>query len=91
MVVKGTEYCNGKLKRYVDMPITDVLQIIGCAGRPQFDDSAVAVVLVHDIKKNFSKKFLCEPLSVESSLLKLLPDHINAEIVAGTIKTNKSF
>merc|ERR1711936_40958 len=26
VVVKGTEFYDGKLKRYVDMPITDVLQ-----------------------------------------------------------------
>lgn len=73
------------------MPITDVLQMMGRAGRPQFDDSGVAVVLVHDLKKNFYKQFLYEPFPVESSLLEVLPDHINAEIVAGTIKTKQEF
>ncbi|XP_015598741.1 activating signal cointegrator 1 complex subunit 3 [Cephus cinctus] len=91
VVIKGTEYYDGKAKRYVDMPITDVLQMMGRAGRPQFDDSGVAVVLVHDIKKNFYKKFLYEPFPVESSLLDVLPDHINAEIVAGTIKNKQEF
>lgn len=91
VVIKGTEYYDGKTKRYVDMPITDVLQMMGRAGRPQFDDSGVAVVLVHDVKKNFYKKFLYEPFPVESSLLEVLPDHANAEIVAGTIKTKQEF
>ncbi|XP_043498023.1 activating signal cointegrator 1 complex subunit 3 [Polistes fuscatus] len=91
VVIKGTEYYDGKTKRYVDMPITDVLQMMGRAGRPQFDDSGVAVVLVHDLKKNFYKKFLYEPFPVESSLLAVLPDHINAEIVAGTIKNKQEF
>lgn len=91
VVIKGTEYFDGKVKRYVDMPITDVLQMMGRAGRPQFDDSGVAVVLVHDIKKNFYKKFLYEPFPVESSLLEVLPDHINAEIVAGTINSKQQF
>jgi replicative superfamily II helicase len=27
VIVKGTEYYDGKLKRYVDMPITDVVRI----------------------------------------------------------------
>ena len=89
VVVKGTEYYDGKTKRYVDMPITDVLQMMGRAGRPQFDDHGVAVVLVHDVKKNFYKKFLYEPFPVESSLLAVLPDHLNAEIVAGTIQTKQ--
>ncbi|XP_075232651.1 activating signal cointegrator 1 complex subunit 3-like [Lycorma delicatula] len=89
VVVKGTEYYDGKVKRYVDMPITDILQMMGRAGRPQFDNQGIAVVLVHDVKKNFYKKFLYEPFPVESSLLSVLPDHLNAEIVAGSIKTRQ--
>ncbi|XP_026680431.1 activating signal cointegrator 1 complex subunit 3-like [Diaphorina citri] len=58
--------------------------MMGRAGRPQFDDSGVAVVMVHDAKKNYYKKFLYEPFPVESSLLPVLPDHFNAEIVAIT-------
>ena len=89
VVVKGTEYFDGKTKRYVDFPITDVIQMMGRAGRPQFDDEAVAVVLVHDIKKHFYKKFMFEPFPVESSLADVLPDHFNAEIVAGTIASKQ--
>ena len=85
VVIKGTEFYDGKNKRYVDMPITDVLQMIGRAGRPQFDKSGTAVILVHEPKKNFYKKFLHEPFPVESSLLESLHDHISAEVVAGTI------
>ena len=62
------------------------LQMMGRAGRPQYDDHGVAVVLVHDVKKHFYKKFLYEPFPVESSLHGVLPDHLNAEIVAGTIQ-----
>ena len=71
------------------MPITDVLQMMGRAGRPQFDDHGVACVFVHDVKKHFYKKFLYEPFPVESSLMGVLPDHLNAEIVAGTIGTKQ--
>lgn len=85
--IVGTEYYDGNLKRYVDMPITDILQMMGRAGRPQYDTSGVACVFVHDLKKNFYKKFLYEPFPVESNLLDVLPDHVNAEIVAGTVPT----
>jgi len=37
--------------------------------------------------KGFYKKFLYEPFPVESSLSDVLHDHLNAEIVAGTITT----
>lgn len=89
VVVKGTEYYDGKTRRYVDYPITDVLQMMGRAGRPQFDDQGKAVILVHDIKKDFYKKFLYEPFPVESSLLDVLSDHLNAEIAAGTITSKQ--
>uniref|UniRef100_A0A8B9HI64 Activating signal cointegrator 1 complex subunit 3 n=1 Tax=Astyanax mexicanus TaxID=7994 RepID=A0A8B9HI64_ASTMX len=89
VIVKGTEYYDGKTHRYVDYPITDVLQMMGRAGRPQFDDQGKAVILVHDIKKDFYKKFLYEPFPVESSLLGVLSDHLNAEIAAGTVTSKQ--
>uniref|UniRef100_A0A672MCQ8 Activating signal cointegrator 1 complex subunit 3 n=1 Tax=Sinocyclocheilus grahami TaxID=75366 RepID=A0A672MCQ8_SINGR len=89
VIVKGTEYYDGKTRRYVDYPITDVLQMMGRAGRPQFDDQGKAVILVHDIKKDFYKKFLYEPFPVESSLLSVLADHLNAEIAAGTVTSKQ--
>lgn len=89
VVIKGTEYFDGKTKRYQDFPITDVLQMMGRAGRPQFDKSGCCVILVHEPKKTFYKKFLYEPFPVESSLADNLCDHFNAEIVSGTIKTKQ--
>ncbi|XP_022736597.1 DExH-box ATP-dependent RNA helicase DExH14 isoform X2 [Durio zibethinus] len=85
VIIKGTEYYDGKTKRYVDFPITDILQMMGRAGRPQYDQHGKAVILVHEPKKSFYKKFLYEPFPVESSLREQLHDHMNAEIVSGTI------
>ncbi|KAK8934003.1 hypothetical protein KSP39_PZI015224 [Platanthera zijinensis] len=85
VIIKGTEFYDGKTKRYIDFPITDILQMMGRAGRPQFDQHGKAVILVHEPKKGFYKKFLYEPFPVESNLREHLHDHINAEIVTGTI------
>ncbi|CDY47018.1 BnaC02g42030D [Brassica napus] len=85
VIIKGTEYFDGKTKRYVDFPLTEILQMMGRAGRPQFDQHGKAVILVHEPKKSFYKKFLYEPFPVESSLKEKLHDHFNAEIVSGTI------
>lgn len=89
VVVKGTEYFDAKSGGYVDFPITDVLQMIGRAGRPQFDTEGVAQVLCHEPKKGFYRKFLYDPFPVESALHKQLHVHINAEIVSGTIATRQ--
>lgn len=86
VIVKGTEYFDGKTCTYVDFPVTDVLQMMGRAGRPQFDDHGVACILVHEPKKTFYKKFLHEPFPVESSLHKQLHNHVNAEIAGGVIR-----
>uniref|UniRef100_A0A1D1YQG8 RNA helicase n=1 Tax=Anthurium amnicola TaxID=1678845 RepID=A0A1D1YQG8_9ARAE len=86
VIIKGTEYYDGKAKRYVDFPITDILQMMGRAGRPQYDQHGKAVILVHEPKKSFYKKFLYEPFPVESNLREHLHDHMNAEIVSGTIR-----
>ncbi|CAH0555030.1 unnamed protein product [Brassicogethes aeneus] len=82
---KGTEYFDGATKRYVDMPVTDVIQMVGRAGRPQFDNTGVACVMVQENKKAFYRKFLFEPFPVESNLLEVLPDHVNAEVANGNI------
>eukprot|EP00795_Rhopilema_esculentum_P017649 gene17649-9293_t len=89
VIVKGTEFFDGKTHRYVDFPITDVLQMIGRAGRPQFDDQGIASIFVQEEKKHFYKKFLYEPFPVESSLVDVLADHLNAEVVAGTITSKQ--
>ena len=85
VIVKGTEFFDGKTHRYVDYPVTDVLQMMGRAGRPQFDTSGKACIFVAEGKKNFYKKFLYEPFPVESCLGARLCENINAEIAIGTI------
>ncbi len=89
VVVKGTEFFDPAKKRYVDFPLTDLLQMIGRAGRPGMDDHGVACVMVQEEKKNFYKKFLYEPFPVESSLANSLTDHLNAEIASGTLSSRK--
>ncbi|ORX42129.1 Sec63-domain-containing protein [Piromyces finnis] len=89
VVVKGTEFYDKKTDTYVDFPITDVLQMMGRAGRPQFDDTGIAQIMVQDTKKDFYRKFLHEPFPVESALHKFLHDHMNAEIVSGTISSKQ--
>ena len=64
----SAEMRSGK-RQQVDVCWTDVLQMMGRAGRPQFDDQGVAVILVHDAKKHFYKKFIYEPFPVESRLI----------------------
>ena len=56
MIVKGTEFFDGKLSRYVDYPVTDILQMMGRAGRPQFDKEGTAVIMCEESKKTVSRE-----------------------------------
>ncbi|KAK2163706.1 hypothetical protein LSH36_75g12085 [Paralvinella palmiformis] len=89
VVVMDTQHYNGKIHAYEDYPVTDVLQMIGRANRPMKDNEGRAVILCQNSKKDFFKKFLYEPLPVESHLDHCLHDHFNAEIVTKTIENKQ--
>lgn len=89
VIIMDTQLYNGKIHAYEDYPVTDVLQMIGFANRPQEDDDAKCVLMCQTSKKDFFKKFLNEPLPVESHLDHRLHDHFNAEIVTKTIENKQ--
>ena len=89
VIVKGTQYFDAKACGYVDMSLTDVLQMMGRAGRPRYDTSGVAVVFTKQTTKQFYKYFLNLGFPVESSLHKpqILENHLGAEITGQRVKT----
>lgn len=89
VVVKGTQFFDAKIEGYRDMDLTDVLQMLGRAGRPQFDSSGLARIFTQDAKKAFYKHFLHTGFPVESTLHKVLDNHLGAEVSAGTITTKQ--
>lgn len=89
VVIQDTQFYDGKDHRYVDYPIVDVMQMIGRANRPLEDDSSRCVLMCQSSRKPIFKKFLFEPLPVESHLDHVLHDHFNAEVVAKTIQNRQ--
>ncbi|XP_077119026.1 U5 small nuclear ribonucleoprotein 200 kDa helicase [Ranitomeya variabilis] len=89
VIIMDTQYYNGKIHAYVDYPIYDVLQMVGYANRPLQDDEGRCVIMCQGSKKDFFKKFLYEPLPVESHLDHCLHDHFNAEIVTKTVENKQ--
>ena len=65
------------------------MQMIGKASRPNLDSDSKCVLLCQTAKKNMFKKFLYEPLPIESHLDHCLHDHFNAEIVTKTIENKQ--
>eukprot|EP01116_Phalansterium_solitarium_P019909 TRINITY_DN5728_c0_g1_i2.p1 TRINITY_DN5728_c0_g1~~TRINITY_DN5728_c0_g1_i2.p1 ORF type:complete len:2045 (+),score=776.70 TRINITY_DN5728_c0_g1_i2:174-6308(+) len=88
VVIMGTQYYDGKEHQYTDYPIADVLQMMGRASRTE-EQLGKVVLFCHGPKKEFYKKFLYEPLPVESHLDHFLADHLNSEIVTKTIENKQ--
>uniref|UniRef100_A0A7M4G259 Probable ATP-dependent DNA helicase HFM1 n=1 Tax=Crocodylus porosus TaxID=8502 RepID=A0A7M4G259_CROPO len=83
VVIKSTmHYVGGMFQEYSE---TDILQMIGRAGRPQFDTTATAVIMTRLSTREKYVQMLNGADTIESSLHKHLVEHLNAEIVLHTI------
>ncbi|KAF2689961.1 ATP-dependent DNA helicase MER3 [Lentithecium fluviatile CBS 122367] len=71
------------VQEYADL---EVMQMLGRAGRPQFDNSAVAVVMTRQSKVAKYENMATGQDILESTLHLNLIDHMNAEIGLGTIR-----
>ncbi|ORY61529.1 uncharacterized protein BCR38DRAFT_316781, partial [Pseudomassariella vexata] len=88
VVLKGTvAYTDDGLQEYSDL---EVMQMLGRAGRPQFDRSAVAIIMTrHENIERYDKMISGEEV-LESTLHLNLVEHLNSEIGLGTIKDLKA-
>ncbi|KAK0898882.1 ATP-dependent DNA helicase MER3 [Friedmanniomyces endolithicus] len=77
----------GGVKEYSDL---EIMQMLGRAGRPQFDDSAVAVIMTRLARVPHYEKMITGQEILESCLHRNLIDHLNAEIGLGTITSAAS-
>ena len=85
VILKGTSgYQNGELKEYSDL---EVMQMLGRAGRPQFDDNATALILTRKHTQQRYEKMVSGAEVLESTLHLNLIEHLNSEIALGTISS----
>ena len=89
VIVMGTQYYEGREHRYIDYPISEMLQMFGGACRPLVDQNSKGVLMVPAVKREYYKKFLMEALPVESHLQNYLPDAFVTEISTKTIASTQ--
>ncbi|KAL9632039.1 MAG: hypothetical protein Q9164_005558, partial [Protoblastenia rupestris] len=80
VIVMGTQFFEGREHRYIDYPISEVLQMFGKATRPLDDKSSKGVLMVPAVKREYYKKFLNEALPIESHLQVYMHDAFVSEI-----------
>ena len=80
----------GPKRGYVEYDRSTVLQMIGRAGRPQFDKVARAVIMTqHSTRKRYEME-LQKGSVVESNLKNRFVDFLNTEIALGTVNSKAS-
>ncbi|KAM0806302.1 putative DEAD/DEAH box DNA helicase [Usnea florida] len=82
MVKNTVSYQDDAIKEYADL---EIMQMLGRAGRPQFDSTAIAVIITKQEKVKKYERLVSGEELLESCLHLNLIDHLNAEIGLGTI------
>lgn len=87
VIVMGTQYFEGREHRYVDYPLSEILQMFGKALQPSEEGRGRGVLMLPAVKREYYKKFLNEALPVESHLHNFLHDAFVTEISTKMIES----
>jgi len=80
VIVKGTNSWRGGSRGYEKLNRSDIIQMIGRAGRPGFDTHGVAVIMTSLQEKEYYSDISLSADVVESTLLDVLVEAICAEV-----------
>ena len=86
VIIKGTQIYNPEKGRWVELSSQDVLQMLGRAGRPQFDSFGEGIIITNHSELQYYLSLMNQQLPIESQFVSKLADNLNAEIVLGTIR-----
>ncbi|UKJ88034.2 DEAD-box helicase [Theileria orientalis] len=90
VIIKGTEFYDGRVKKYIDYSATDIIQMVGRAGRSIHDGEAYAYIFTETRKVGFYKDFMFTPFPTESFFLEKINDSLNSEIATGSVSTKRN-
>ncbi|KAM0747473.1 Sec63-domain-containing protein [Meredithblackwellia eburnea MCA 4105] len=86
VIIKGTQIYNPEKGRWVELSPQDVLQMLGRAGRPQFDTFGEGIIITNHSELQYYLSMMNQQLPIESQFVSKLADNLNAEIVLGTVR-----
>lgn len=84
-IIKGTQVYSPEKGRWTELSGLDVMQMLGRAGRPQYDTKGEGVIITTQAELQFYLSLTNSQLPVQSQLIGVLPDLVLAEMVLGTI------
>ncbi|KAI5292967.1 DEIH-box ATPase, partial [Ascosphaera acerosa] len=87
VIIKGTQVYSPEKGSWVELSPQDVLQMLGRAGRPQFDTFGEGIIITSQSELQYYLSLLNQQLPIESQLVSKLADNLNAEIVLGNVRS----
>ena len=86
VIIKGTQIYDSKKGGFVDLGISEVIQIFGRAGRPGFgSDYGTGILCTTSDKIDHYVSLITQQHPIESKFGAKLVDNLNAEISLGTV------
>ena len=87
VIIRGTQIYDPSKGRWAELSPLDVLQMLGRAGRPQYDSQGEGIILTQHNQLQYYLSLTNLQLPVESQMIKNLSDHLNAEVVLGSVQS----
>ncbi|GKY92360.1 hypothetical protein MPSEU_000206900 [Mayamaea pseudoterrestris] len=87
VIIRGTQIYDPSKGRWAELSPLDVLQMLGRAGRPQYDSEGEGIIITQHSQLQFYLSLTNLQLPIESQMIKSLANHLNAEVVLGTIQS----
>ena len=86
VIIKSTQIYNLEKGQWIKLSSQDVLQMLGRAGRPQYDTYGEGIIITNHTELQYYLSLLNQQLPIESLFVSKLADDLNAEIVLGTVR-----
>lgn len=89
VIIKGTQIYSPEQGKWVELSPQDILQMMGRAGRPQYDKKGEGIIITTYAELKYYLSLMNQQLPIESQFVSQLADQLNAEIVLGSVTNLK--
>ncbi|XP_011044153.1 PREDICTED: U5 small nuclear ribonucleoprotein 200 kDa helicase-like [Populus euphratica] len=86
VIIKGTQIYNPENGAWTELSPLDVMQMLGRAGRPQYDSYGEGIIITGHSELQYYLSLMNQQLPIESQFVSKLADQLNAEIVLGSVQ-----
>lgn len=87
VIIKGTDVYSPEKGDWERLSPQDILQMLGRAGRPRYDTHGEGIIITNQTDIQYYLAVLNQQLPIESQMISKIVDNVNAEVVAGNIRS----